>query len=983
MAKKQVTHFNPGAVRRALVAWHDLPALGQHPFAGLAVVTGYRLRQGLPDNPRGRGLALRGVLREAIERLKPSSPYSPTAEDWRHYNILYEQYIDRRTTASVAESMGITQRTYFREQGKALEQLCSFLWEMEEAETIPIPATMDAVPRVERFVGRQAELAFYEDQLNTHHVAVVAGLFGVGKTALAAEIAARRQAQGNVIWLTLREGMIAGVDTVLQEISLHLAELGHAEYSKVLLLEGKARQRQSLNVKINYLVSALEQDHCTLCFDNVELVLGSPEITSFLEILWDRARRSGALSLLLVGRERPALATGVQFRALEGLNPADARAFLNQMGLAALPESLFQQLYEKTRGNPMLLELFSGWVTQQDLTLTTPEAVQAIQRLVDEIWRQPDIADHLLRQVYQTLDGPSRRFIEFASVFREPFDDEDEAIVGILAEEGVTDIKTILDGLVRLHLATRLSGGWAIAIHPVIRGYFYSRLKSQLEFKRRLHARVAWYYEEKRRGYVEAAHHWYESGQYNHAAQTLLAHVDGLLYAGEGHRMLEVLNRFAPGQLDGQLWPSVWLARGDALAFTGEADPAVQAYQESLALLNAEPPSPQRQEQIASICHKIGRVFRSDNLPQAMTWYERGLAELGEPGKDSVVAAGIYIDGSGVLYQQGRYEDSLTWCRQGLDILGSAGPPFWLAQGENFLGHVYYSQGRCELALQHFQKGLDISRQANDAYHIAMSYSNLANACLAQGDWTEALRLYQESVKIKERIGDIMGLAVTFFNLGSLYTKRGDDALALSHLEKSMDIWTRTRSDYGIGATHMNLALVHLHRAEWDSAEAHLRQSLGILQRVAGHHYLPEVLRLLAQLRLGQGQLTKAVRWATRSLKYGEELNMRREVAMTCQVLGQVHTARRDWAKAHEFLERSLALAQELKDLYTEGQAHYHLALLILAMAEAGVAHGPVVHTEARAHLERAVALFARLEAKRELARAQAALALILTGDSR
>ncbi len=78
-------------VASALRAWRDLPKLGEHPLARLDVVAYYHQLAGYRDGTGGYGLALRQVLRDTIELLRPERG-QPNYDDrrWFPYLIILE-----------------------------------------------------------------------------------------------------------------------------------------------------------------------------------------------------------------------------------------------------------------------------------------------------------------------------------------------------------------------------------------------------------------------------------------------------------------------------------------------------------------------------------------------------------------------------------------------------------------------------------------------------------------------------------------------------------------------------------------------------------------------------------------------------------------------------------------------------------------------------------------------------------------------------
>lgn len=129
------------SIRAALQVWKRTEALGQHPLAGLAIVEARRAAAGYPDTCMGHGAALRDVLRDAIDSLRPTSgPPDFTDDRWRLFLILTEQYIGGQAPGYVAEQLTIAQPTYHHEQARALDCLGAILREQEEAAALIHPS---------------------------------------------------------------------------------------------------------------------------------------------------------------------------------------------------------------------------------------------------------------------------------------------------------------------------------------------------------------------------------------------------------------------------------------------------------------------------------------------------------------------------------------------------------------------------------------------------------------------------------------------------------------------------------------------------------------------------------------------------------------------------------------------------------------------------------------------------------------------------
>ncbi|MFL5807352.1 MAG: hypothetical protein ACJ8CR_37185 [Roseiflexaceae bacterium] len=128
-------HFKH-AVRRALTSLKSPPRLAQSPLLGLTMVERRVARSGLADNRLNRVAALRELLIEQIEGLRPSDEASARVGDsWRFYNVLYYPYVrELSRKAALAEMRRLAEER--RRNGQRapgdLEQVLSWLADVDE-----------------------------------------------------------------------------------------------------------------------------------------------------------------------------------------------------------------------------------------------------------------------------------------------------------------------------------------------------------------------------------------------------------------------------------------------------------------------------------------------------------------------------------------------------------------------------------------------------------------------------------------------------------------------------------------------------------------------------------------------------------------------------------------------------------------------------------------------------------------------------------
>ena len=108
-------------VREALADLCNPMRLETNPLASL-----------LPANPPAgltRAQALRQVLREAIEALRPEPEVPPDRPEWLGYQLLYQRYVRGIGQIVTCEQLGLSRATYYRRQQEAVEAVTCLLWE--------------------------------------------------------------------------------------------------------------------------------------------------------------------------------------------------------------------------------------------------------------------------------------------------------------------------------------------------------------------------------------------------------------------------------------------------------------------------------------------------------------------------------------------------------------------------------------------------------------------------------------------------------------------------------------------------------------------------------------------------------------------------------------------------------------------------------------------------------------------------------------
>ena len=123
-----------------------------HLWGGPKLTTSSLLRMAIVDQAMGdhKGSApkaLRAVLTEAIEQLRPDGPRSLTAAEWVLYNILELRFLQGERVRDIARKMAMSESDLYRKQRVAVEAVARAMAQMEQQASEANDSTGDAPPQ--------------------------------------------------------------------------------------------------------------------------------------------------------------------------------------------------------------------------------------------------------------------------------------------------------------------------------------------------------------------------------------------------------------------------------------------------------------------------------------------------------------------------------------------------------------------------------------------------------------------------------------------------------------------------------------------------------------------------------------------------------------------------------------------------------------------------------------------------------------------
>ncbi len=348
------------------------------------------------------------------------------------------------------------------------------------------------------------------------------------------------------------------------------------------------------------------------------------------------------------------------------------------------------------------------------------------------------------------------------------------------------------------------------------------------------------------------------------------------------------------------------------------------------------------------------------------------------------------------------YRDAVDWGRKSLTVFERSADDDFIGDTHSVLGLAYLGVGDAKNALIHVRDALAIYRRLGDATGVLRAHNDMARVHFVRGEHDNAIEHLDDALVLARDQKDGDREAMLLGNLGRVRLLQGqwdaaETALTLAHTRAvAAHNWTSTgrnllslgylatlRHQFKEASIRLDAALTAIEKENlvrekaiyfeysgwwqfeqrhWIAAKEAFRRALEIGKRISpANDLVSQSLRGLAECDASLGDWTEAARMAREGLDAAIQIGERAEAGSLYRVLA------RALAHDNDRVEASACLAKADECLGAVGDV-YELARLELARAEVFEhADGSYVGRSLAA-LDEAVALFARLGARDQVA---------------
>lgn len=798
----------------------------------------------------------------------------------------------------------------------------------------PKPLIPAQPPDVVDIIGRESELQQFQDTLQTANMVFICGIPGIGKRTLAVHLSRQIAPPDKIFWYTFHQGN--GVEVLIWALAGFLYWREKPGIWNLL----QSRQLSGgefppLEAILGYLLESMREENYLICLENFHHLSIDPRIEQLLNRVRS-ALEAGEISMIILTERVPDFLNANNVEPLKGLSVEETQVLLSSNNIL-LSKEQFKTLYSKTNGIPQLL----SWAIQALKSTEIPE------KIINHLLETDDVERFLINEIDQSLNEDQRRVMNGVAALM-GYPGVREAIEYIV---NIGSIRRPLRGLVDRYLIKTEEGplGREYSQFNVFREYYYEEL-SQAE-RQLMHSRAGDYYDSSEVDLLRASLHYQRAGEYIKSAQKITQDIRALSNRGHAYILLQILEDFAPTNLDPQLWAKINIARGQVHTFLRETELAKTCFHNALNILEDLEESDHILELKSRACWGMGELLKFDTPSDALDWLNRGLNYL--PDQKGREAANFHIISGSIMLGMGDFQQANESIHKGMELLPDGNNQLRLSALIN-LGNIHAYQGEYDQAELYYRESLMISHQLGDDFRLLQIQVDMAQDQQIRGDWDGASEVYCKSLSLAEKLGSVTEQIRVLNSMGMLSTNQGDFDKAIEYLNRALELAGK-HSRFDKPFIYGSLSDLYLRGRKWDEAEVAILELETLAKDLDIDYVFPYIYLFRAQLHLGLGNIKSAIESVERSLEVSSELGMSLEKGLALRVKGTILAKIGEYHQARDVFQDSLTLVRD--DPYESARTAIQLALV-----------EGLTYEEKRTLLLESRNTFSNIGAKRELA---------------
>ena len=405
----------------------------------------------------------------------------------------------------------------------------------------------------------------------------------------------------------------------------------------------------------------------------------------------------------------------------------------------------------------------------------------------------------------------------------------------------------------------------------------------------------------------------------------------------------------------------------------GDTKKAKEHHEAALKILEAEPESVELARLYEGIAHMLRR---KGEAAQAPAWAEKALA-LAEKLNAAEAVAISCIELSADRVVLGDPKKAREYADRALKIALDNNYPEAALWAYSRLTDVIQLEEYVK-CLEYIEKGLALAKKVGDIRFQSDFLTNLASMNVVMGELGKAVALGEESLELKRKAGYLTFLPISLLTLGWAHQMLGEWEKSEKYYNEA-SIAARDKDEINVSVMHLYcLGLLHFAKEEYAKARECFEEAFKIWEKNIGGR-TGYNLEFLSWTYIELGEIEKAKDIIDRQQKFARETGEKYHDLSEKTMRAMLLRAQKKYEESIELFEKTLRECESIKA--NVWNAYYFAQWNLCEYARAHLERGQEGDREnALVLLNRALEMFQKMGAKKDIEKVEARLLFIETG---
>ena len=305
---------------------------------------------------------------------------------------------------------------------------------------------------------------------------------------------------------------------------------------------------------------------------------------------------------------------------------------------------------------------------------------------------------------------------------------------------------------------------------------------------------------------------------------------------------------------------------------------------------------------------------------------------------DPLLIAQSLLDLSLVRQRTGLHQATRPLVETALRIYQAVGDQRGAAEALDRLGMAHYHESDYRVAIAYFREANDLYRRVADAHGTAVTLGHTSLASWLLGRHVSAVAHLNEALGLYQQLGDRRGEAKALNNLGDMQLRQGYHRDALHNYQRSRSIFEEIGGRWNLAVLYSNIGGIYQYKGDYQKALAEYRRSLAICREVGDLRHQAASLNDIGSALRCLDDCEQALGHHQQAAAMAEQIGDSGALVAAQRGMADAHRASRRYAQAQRHYLAAINLAQKIDDPHEEAKSLEGMAETVLQAKGAGPA---------------------------------------------